>query len=314
MNTVRADKRSLMLHGGLQLPDFSPPSAWGKYKSTTSEGNISTLRYTTDMGKMFSQASDSVIWHPLLDLSVCAVHGNLHLWTALNKRSVAGNLDIQYGEIYITSQLQNLSESWSTIKHRLLKTICLVSVLWERMMLIRESGANTCQATKQSPERLATPTSCRHDDSLSSLSSVKQNARTLILLGLKDVLPLSLSAPSSSVFFGWGPPNLKQDSLSMSDPVISILKVLSLACSWRTRDKVVWGAWAGWGRSWEGGEGQLTVGPGVPFRLLVTACPVRNVFFKTRLSSAAGHYNNKRTSSAVWEDANAATLDRSRGQ
>lgn len=39
--------------------------------------------------------------------------------------------------------------------------------------------------------------------------------------------------------------------------------------------------------------GQLTVSPGVPFRLLVTACPARNVFFKTRLSSNAGYYNGK---------------------
>lgn len=72
----------------------------------------------------------------------------------------------------------------------------------------------------------------------------------------------------------------------------------------------MWGAsngeMSGLGR---GGEGQLAVSPGVPFRLLVTACPARNVFFKTRLSSNAGYYNNKRTSSAVWEDASVATLN-----
>lgn len=62
-----------------------------------------------------------------------------------------------------------------------------------------------------------------------------------------------------------------------------------------------------------GGEGQLTAGPRVPFRLLVTACPPRNVLFKTRLSSNAAYCNNKRTSSAVCEDAHAATLGDSRG-
>lgn len=46
----------------------------------------------------------------------------------------------------------------------------------------------------------------------------------------------------------------------------------------------------------------------------MTACPARNVFFKTRLSSNAAYYNNKRTSSAVCEDASTATLDDSRGQ
>lgn len=56
------------------------------------------------------------------------------------------------------------------------------------------------------------------------------------------------------------------------------------------------------------------MGPVVPFRLLVTACPSRNVFFKTRLSSNAGYYNNKRTSSAFWEDASTAALDDSRGR
>ncbi len=120
------------------------------------------------------------------------------------------------------------------------------------------------------------------------------------------MLSLSRSVSTSSVLGEITEP--KQNSLYMSDPAICVLKVLSLACSWRTWDKAVWGAWAGWGRSPEGGEGQLTVGPGVPFRLLVTACPARNVFFKTCLSSNAGYYNNKRTSSAVWEDANTATL------
>lgn len=46
----------------------------------------------------------------------------------------------------------------------------------------------------------------------------------------------------------------------------------------------------------------------------MTARPVRNVFFKTCLSSNAAYYNKKRTSSAVCEDASAATLDESRGQ
>lgn len=55
------------------------------------------------------------------------------------------------------------------------------------------------------------------------------------------------------------------------------------------------------------GWGGSTAGPGVPFRLLVTACPLRNVLFKTRLSSNAAYCNNKRTSSAVCEDAHAAT-------
>lgn len=52
----------------------------------------------------------------------------------------------------------------------------------------------------------------------------------------------------------------------------------------------------------------------MPFRLLVTPRPARNVFFKTRFSSNAGYYNNKGTHSAVLEDASAATLDDRRGQ
>lgn len=44
-----------------------------------------------------------------------------------------------------------------------------------------------------------------------------------------------------------------------------------------------------------GGDGQLTVNLGVPFRLLVTcACPARNVLFKTRLSSNAGYYSDEK--------------------
>lgn len=56
------------------------------------------------------------------------------------------------------------------------------------------------------------------------------------------------------------------------------------------------------------------MGPQAPFRLPVTCCLARNVFFKTRLSSNAACYNNERTSSAVFEDASAASLVDSRGQ
>lgn len=56
------------------------------------------------------------------------------------------------------------------------------------------------------------------------------------------------------------------------------------------------------------------MGSQAPFRLLVPGCLARNVFFKTRLSSNAACYNNERTSSAVFEDASAATLVDSRGQ
>lgn len=79
-------------------------------------------------------------------------------------------------------------------------------------------------------------------------------------------------------FFCLGDP--QQVSLSMSESAMSVLKVLSLACSWSHWDKAVWGAWAGWSRAWEGGEGQLTVGPEVPFRLLWLHAPLGMCFLR----------------------------------
>lgn len=64
----------------------------------------------------------------------------------------------------------------------------------------------------------------------------------------------------------------------------------------------------------QGGEGQLTEDLQVPFRLLVTACLARNVFFHTHLSNNAAYHNNKRTSSGVCEDTSMATQHESRGQ
>lgn len=81
-----------------------------------------------------------------------------------------------------------------------------------------------------------------------------------VLLVLRDALVLL--KPTSSVL---GETEL--DSLSMSRPCYQCFKVLP---PWRAVEEAEIKQREG---PCQGGEGQLTVDPEVPFRLLVTACP-----------------------------------------